>query len=452
VSRTFHSNQYVGEYRIVDFLGAGGMGEVYRAEHSKIGRMAAVKALTQATQGGGFVERFFNEARIQASLQHPNVATLYDFSETISPDGARVPYIIMEYVDGQTIAERLAAYGGPLPLSETVYVFEKVCEAIEYVHRHGIIHRDIKSNNIKVSTRGEVKLLDFGIAKGQMSPGLTQVGSVIGTLQYLAPELIRGGSADQRGDIWALGVLLYEMVTGHVPFHAETIGDLCDRIKSVSYTPPAQLNPGLPREAAQIISRCLRERPSDRYNDAGALLGDARRLSAAVSRSGLEAAPPVAADEYGAASSSGGGLGRVALFGGAAATVVLLLVVGLGALFYLSGSSSGTDAPVNPNGLVGPQAGGGPKAGSDPKAGRQGTKADAALPSPDSEERTIELNMVGGAAEVYRGGDRIGTTPYHLKARIGERVRLTLRREGYADEPVDFTVTEKKVYTFDMKK
>jgi serine/threonine protein kinase len=290
VSRTFHSNQYVGEYRIVEFLGAGGMGEVYRAEHSKIGRVAAVKALTQATQGGGFVERFFNEARIQASLQHPNIATLYDFSDAISPEGARVPYIIMEYVDGQTVAERLAAYGGPLPLAETVYIFEKVCEAIEYVHRHGIIHRDIKSNNIKVSTRGEVKLLDFGIAKGQTSPGLTQVGSVIGTLQYLAPELIRGGVADQRGDIWALGVLLYEMLTGRVPFYAETIGDLCDRIKNVSYTPLERLNAGLPREAFEIISRCLRERPADRYNDAGQLLRDARRLSAAVSQPGFDAA------------------------------------------------------------------------------------------------------------------------------------------------------------------
>jgi eukaryotic-like serine/threonine-protein kinase len=452
VSRTFHSNQYVGEYRIVEFLGAGGMGEVYRAEHSKIGRVAAVKALTQATQGGGFVERFFNEARIQASLQHPNIATLYDFSDAISPEGARVPYIIMEYVDGQTVAERLAAYGGPLPLAETVYIFEKVCEAIEYVHRHGIIHRDIKSNNIKVSTRGEVKLLDFGIAKGQTSPGLTQVGSVIGTLQYLAPELIRGGVADQRGDIWALGVLLYEMLTGRVPFYAETIGDLCDRIKNVSYTPLERLNAGLPREAFEIISRCLRERPADRYNDAGQLLRDARRLSAAVSQPGFDAA----ADDSGAAklaapTSGGGGFGGLALFGGAAAAVVLLLLVGVVTLVYLSGNSPATDSNVNASGLLNPKAGADPKA--DPKGGKlAGTGADAVRPSPEGEERTIELHMVEGAAEVYRGDARLGTTPYQLKARVGERVRLTLKREGYVDEPVDFTVTEKKVYTFDMKK
>src|SRR5919107_102733 len=123
MSRTLDTNQTIGEYRVVDFIGAGGMGEVYRAVHSKLGRVAAVKVLTQGTQAAGFVERFFNEARIQASLQHPNVATLYDFCEV---EGQ--PCIIMEYVDGQTVSERIEAHGAPLPPSETAYVFEKVCE------------------------------------------------------------------------------------------------------------------------------------------------------------------------------------------------------------------------------------------------------------------------------------------------------------------------------------
>src|SRR5947199_6782344 len=293
MSRAFYTNQSIGEYRIVDFLGAGGMGEVYRAMHSKIGRIAAVKVLTQATQSSGFVERFFNEARIQASLQHPNIATLYDFMEV----GGQ-PCIIMEYIDGETISERIAAYGAPLPLSETVYVFEKVCEAIEYIHRHGIIHRDIKSNNIKISSQGQIKLLDFVIAKGQTSQQLTQVGSVIGTLQYLAPELIRGGTADERGDIWALGVLLYEMVTGRVPFDAATVGDLCDRIDRVDYAPPAQLNPSVPRDAARIIARCLKKNPSERYASAGKLLADVKRLETIVSKPGLSSTVSEAATEY----------------------------------------------------------------------------------------------------------------------------------------------------------
>src|SRR5215213_3414561 len=319
MGRAFDINQTVGEYRVVDFLGAGGMGEVYRAVHSKIGRVAAVKVLTQATQASGFVERFFNEARIQASLQHLNVATLYDFCEVQGQ-----PCIIMEYVDGETIAERIAAFGAPLPPSETVHVFEKVCEAIDYVHRHGVIHRDIKSNNIKISSEGKVKLLDFGIAKSQHTQQqLTQAGSVIGTLQYLAPELIRGGTADAGGDVWALGVLLYEMVTGRVPFDADTVGDLCDRIGRVQYAPPAQLNPAVPREVSAVIARCLRKNPAERYRTAAELLADARRLSAAVSKPGVSASVSEAASEYAGAKTQGSPFRLPLIFGGAAVVVVL---------------------------------------------------------------------------------------------------------------------------------
>ena len=434
MSRAFYPNQYVGEYRILDFLGAGGMGEVYRAEHAKIGRVAAVKVLTQATQSSGFVERFFNEARIQASLQHPNIATLYDFRE----EAAR-PIIIMEYVDGVTIADRVQALRGPLPLAETAYVFEKVVEAVEYIHRHGVIHRDIKSNNIKISARGEVKLLDFGIAKGQTSPGLTQVGSVIGTLHYLAPELIRGGVADQRGDIWALGVLFYEMVTGRVPFHADTIGDLCDQIKRVAYAPPAQLNPGLPREAANIIARCLRERPADRYRDAAELLRDARALSAAASaaRSTDEVARAVSQFEPAAGT---GGAGKTALVLGGAAALVLLLVLGGAGLFLLIPSSSPSEPDVNAHGLVNP---GGGKDNASPGGADEGRGA----------EHAIELHSSVGQADVYRDGRKVGKTPFPMTTRVGDRVRLTLKLEGYADENVDFTVSgSKKIYTFTMKK
>ncbi len=341
MSRAFDTNQSVGEYRIVDFLGAGGMGEVYRAMHQKIGRVAAVKVLTQATQSSGFVERFFNEARIQASLQHPNVATLYDFCEVQGQ-----PCIIMEYVDGQTISERIDAYRAPLPLSETVYVFEKVCEAIDYIHRHGVIHRDIKSNNIKISSQGQVKLLDFGIAKGQGSQQLTQAGSIIGTIQYLAPELVRGGTADARGDIWALGVLLYEMVTGRTPFDADTIGDLCDRIDRAQYAPPAQLNPGVPREVAAIIARCLRKNPAERYASAGDLLAEARRLSGVVSRPGVSPSVSEAA-AVGEGAKSAGPSSRLPLLVGAAALAVVLGIVGIVALAYLGSSAEGEVVNTN---------------------------------------------------------------------------------------------------------
>ena len=431
MGRAFDTNQTVGEYRIVDFLGAGGMGEVYRAAHSKIGRVAAVKVLTaQAAQTGGFVQRFFNEASIQASLKHPNIATLYDFCEV----GGQ-PCIIMEYVDGQTISERISALGAPLPLSETVYVFQRVCEAIDYVHRHGVIHRDIKSNNIKISSEGEVKLLDFGIAKGQGTQQLTQAGSVIGTLQYLAPELIRGGTADASGDVWALGVLLYEMVTGRVPFDADTVGDLCDRIGRVQYTPPAQLNPSLPREVTAVISRCLRKNPQERYRTAGELLADARRLSATVSRPGVSPTVSEVASEY-AESKTGSWFGLPLILGGAA-VVVVLIVIGVVALVLLFPS---------PNVAEG---GGGAAAATNTSNTARGL---AAKPSPaasrDSSERVVEITVNDGKAEVYRGAERLGTTPYAVRGRLGERVQLTLRREGYADEPVDFVVGEKKAFMY----
>jgi serine/threonine protein kinase len=431
MSRAFDANQTVGEYRIVDFLGAGGMGEVYRAMHSKIGRIAAVKVLTQATQSSGFVERFFNEARIQASLQHPNVATLYDFCEV-----AGQPCIIMEYVDGQTISERLAAYGAALPLSETVYVFEKVCEAIEYIHSHGVIHRDIKSNNIKISSQGQVKLLDFGIAKGQTSQQLTQVGSVIGTLQYLAPELIRGGTADASGDVWALGVLLYEMVTGRMPFDADTVGDLCDRIGRVDYAPAAQLNPGVPREVSAIITRCLKKNPLERYRSAGELLLDARKLMTAVSKPGVSASVSEVANEYVEEKKSGTSK-SLPLIIGAVAAVVVLAFIGVIAFFLLNPSSDGPAEGV---------------AGATTNTARGLTAAPTPAVSHDASERVVEVTVSDGKADVYRGADKIGTTPYSVRGMLGEHVVLTLRREGYADEPVDFVVGEKKAFMYTLAK
>jgi serine/threonine-protein kinase len=434
MSRTFFTNQSVGEYRVVDFLGAGGMGEVYRAMHQKIGRVAAVKVLTQATQSSGFVERFFNEARIQASLQHPNVATLYDFCEV-----AGQPCIIMEYVDGQTISERIGAYGAPLPLAETVYVFEKICEAIDYIHSNGVIHRDIKSNNIKISSQGQVKLLDFGIAKGQTSQQLTQAGSVIGTLQYLAPELIRGGTADSRGDIWALGVLLYEMVTGRTPFDAETIGDLCDRIDRVEYAPPALLNPGVPREVAAIIARCLRKNPAERYASAGELLADARGLAGVVSRPGVSASVSEAADVHAAVEASGPS--RLPLLIGGAAAAVVLAIVAIVALAFLGSSGGAGGGAADAGAAAGAKNTAlGLKPGAGPAAGR------------DASERVVEVAVSDGKADVYRGAERVGTTPYPVRGKLGERVSLTLRRDGYVDEPVEFVVGEKKSFMYTLAK
>jgi serine/threonine protein kinase len=223
-------NSRIGDYQLVDFLGAGGMGDVYRAVHSKIGKVVAIKVLTLQKSGNGeFGDRFINEARIQARLHHQGIATLYDYS-----DAGGHPCIIMEYVGGQTLDE-LIRQGGPFNPVYALKIFLAVSEAVSYIHSNSIVHRDIKSNNIKIDPAGEVKLLDFGIAKSASSPKLTAVGDVIGTFAYMAPELLRGGIADARSDIWALGILLYEMLLGDVPFRADTMAS-CSIRSERAYT------------------------------------------------------------------------------------------------------------------------------------------------------------------------------------------------------------------------
>src|SRR5215207_10110760 len=285
MSRPFQQSSVIGEYRVVDYLGEGGMGQVYRAVHSKINSVVAIKALTNAGHSLGSIERFLNEACIQARLQHPNIATLYDFVEC---EGQ--PCIIMEYVDGQTLAERIRELG-QLPLHEALHVLQKIGEALEYIHENGIVHRDIKSNNVKITSRWQVKLLDFGIARAEAGQAMTQVGMVIGTPIYLSPEQLRGERADARSDIWALGVLLYEMLTGDMPFKATTFGELYERITAGGYPPPAALNRAVPRGAEEIIARCLKKNAAERYQTVHELLSDVSGLSATALVPGAAGVP-----------------------------------------------------------------------------------------------------------------------------------------------------------------
>ncbi|MDQ5843997.1 MAG: serine/threonine protein kinase [Acidobacteriota bacterium] len=416
-------NTNVGQYRITEFLGRGGMGEVYCAEHAKIGRRAAVKILTHTSHSDDSLDRFFNEARIQSSLRHPNIATLYDFTEV---DGQ--PCIIMEYVDGQTLSERIRPCGA-MPLADTVYIFQAVVEAIHYVHSNGVVHRDIKSNNIKISSTGEVKLLDFGIAKSEASQQLTATGSVIGTLEYLSPEQLMGGVADARSDIWALGVLLYEMAVGRVPFEATTIGELCKKIQKVEYTPPGVLNPAVPRDVATIITRCLRKNPGDRYRVARDLLADAQRLRTLVTNPGLSG---IGGTEW-----SHGRTVRIALtnidrrlVAGIAASI-LILVVAIG--FYFSSSNSSSSVAQTEQ--------------SEPQA-------ESVVPisqtSVKGESKTITIDVTGGKARVYREGSFVEETPCSISARIGETVNIKLVQDGFEPYPDTFEVTAQtraKMYT-----
>lgn len=406
-------NSSIGDYRLVDFIGAGGMGEVYRAIHSKLGRVVAIKVLRPESINETLVQRFQNEACIQARLNHSGISTLYDFSEI---NGQHC--IIMEYVDGCTLAERIAAYG-PLPAAEAVAVFKSVAEAIGHIHQHGIVHRDIKPNNIKINSAGTAKLLDFGIAKSLSGPGLTMAGDVVGTLQYLSPEQLKGGTADERSDIWALGVLLYEMVSGHVPFEAPTIGHLYEVVSKCEYLPASVLNPSVPKGIEEVISRCLRRNPGSRYQSVPELLQDIAALDyAGLSAGSAPALPSKRRARW--------GKWRWAL-----AAPAVAVVLGVGSYFAITNwPSDNSDAPSGP---VKPS----PRAQASP-AGKT-----------NEESRAVLINVWEGTAEVYQDGKLVGTTPYELRAPLGEKVNLTLRRAGFEDYQTDFAVTEnKKEYTF----
>lgn len=428
MSRPTLVNSTIGEYRLVDKLGEGGMGEVYRGVHSKIGRVVAIKILSQAASGPEFLERFVNEARIQGGLQHNNIATLYDFLEY---DGQ--PCIIMEYIEGQTLTDCIRSWGCLSPLDALRY-FQSIVEAIDYVHTRGIVHRDIKSNNVKVTPGGQVKLLDFGIAKSGASPALTVTGGFVGTLQYLSPEQIQGGFADSRSDIWALGVLLYEMATGHLPFDATTLGDLCQKITKSNYVQPSVMNQNVPREVQNIISRCLKKNPADRYQSARDLLQDVNRVAAGLSSQATQLAssptltapshyqpashqqvnyqtPPLQSDQHSDAAVATKPKSKLPIL--AIAAVIFLVVVG-GLYFLLSSNSDSI---------------------------------------PNGSGQSFTVDAVEGRAEVYRNGQRVGTTPYQFQAKSGEELELVLKREGYMDKRVRFTTSEnKKMYTFMLEK
>ena len=442
MSRSSLINSTIGEYRLVEKLGEGGMGEVYQGVHSKIGRVVAVKILSQTALGPEFVQRFLNEARIQGGLQHNNIVTLYDFLEYNGQ-----PCIIMEYIEGQTLTECIRAWGG-LPLVDAIRYFQSILEAIDYVHSRGIVHRDIKSNNIKITPSGQVKVLDFGIAKSGASPALTVTGAFVGTLQYLSPEQLIGGVADARSDIWSLGVLLYEMTTSHLPFDANSIGELYQKITKASYTPPSVMNQNVPREVQNIVSRCLKKNPADRYQSARELLQDvncaATGLSLPATR--LAGPAPLTAPSSSVPTSPG-----PQQSGGAAAVItkpksvvpilaaiagVVLVVVIVGLYFLLRGDPDSTSATKPPQQSVVP-----------PSPAQKPATAPAPL-------ETFIVDVAEGRAEVYRNGELVGMTPYQFLTKAGEpQVDLVLKREGYLDKSVRLSTSDtKKTYTFMLEK
>ena len=270
------AGEKLGSYEILSPLGAGGMGEVYRALDSKLGREVAIKVLPEEfTQHPQKLARFEREARLLAALNHPGIATIYEVEES---EGK--PFLVMELVEGETLAERIAR--GPVPVTEALTLSQQIAEAVEAAHEKGVIHRDLKPANIKVDPEGHVKVLDFGLAKAfaddvpegelSQSPTLsrdaTRAGIILGTAAYMSPEQAKGKTVDKRTDIFSFGIVLYEMLTGKRAFAGE---DASDVLAAVIRAEPdwSALPKDLDSRLDALLRRCLRKDRKLRRRDIG---------------------------------------------------------------------------------------------------------------------------------------------------------------------------------------
>ena len=290
----------LGPYHVTAKIGEGGMGEVYRARDTKLDRDVALKVLPHAfTDDPDRLARFEREAKVLASLNHPNIGGIHGLEES---EGIKA--LVLEYIEGPTLAERIKQ--GPIPVDEALPIATQIAEALEAAHEQGIIHRDLKPANVKVKDDGTVKVLDFGLAKAfqpdasdanmsqsptiSLTAAATQMGMVIGTAAYMAPEQARGKQVDRRADIFAFGVVLYEMLTGQRPFQGEDVSLTLAAV--MTFDPDLDLLPEtLSATLKTYLARCLAKDPKERVRD----IGDVRLAMAG----GFDAPAPLPLEGFG---------------------------------------------------------------------------------------------------------------------------------------------------------
>ena len=263
-------------YKLGEMIGTGGMADVYIAEDTRLARQVAVKVLrSDLARDPSFVARFRKEALAAAGLNHPGIVAVYDSGEEPAP------YIVMELVSGHTLRE-LIHKGDGVPLKRALEIGEGILTALEYSHERGIVHRDIKPANVMITNQGDVKVMDFGIARvlADLGATLTSTWNIVGTAQYLSPEQALGEMADLRSDIYSTGCLLYELLTGKPPYTGDTPVSIAYQHVSGALVPPSALQPNLPAGIDVILSVALAKKPEDRYQSAGLMLDDLFKIGA----------------------------------------------------------------------------------------------------------------------------------------------------------------------------
>ncbi|WFE22708.1 Stk1 family PASTA domain-containing Ser/Thr kinase [Solwaraspora sp. WMMD937] len=347
-----------GRYQVGELLGYGGMAEVHRGRDLRLGRDVAIKMLrTDLARDRTFQERFRREAQNSASLNHPAIVAVYDTGEEYAATGEPLPFIVMEFVNGRTLKEVLAAEGRLHPRRALEYCAD-VCAALEFSHRHGIIHRDIKPGNVMLTQTDQVKVMDFGIARALASGAttMTQTSAVIGTAQYLSPEQARGESVDARSDVYAAGCVLFELLCGHPPFVGDSPVSVAYQHVREDPRAPSEINRDVTPAIDAIVLKALAKNPVNRYQSAGEMRADLLR---AASGRPVLATPVLRDDETAAMGATGrtgstqripGGLGGPPPRRTSPAVIAGLSALGVFAVIALATGliwmNSGPDEPV----------------------------------------------------------------------------------------------------------
>ncbi len=445
-----------GRYRIEKQIGAGGMGVVYMATHTVLQKKLALKVLRgDGSKDAETVQRFMQEAQAATSIGHQNIIDISDFGRL--PDGS--VYFVMEYLDGTSLADMIKD-GGSVPTERAVHILRQIASALEAAHARGIVHRDLKPDNIIVVRRSGdpyfVKVLDFGVAKvGGAASKLTKTGMVFGTPHYMSPEQAAGHSVDQRTDIYALGVIMYEMFTGKVPFDADTFMGILSKHMFEPPPRPTDVKGASLGTLEQVILRSMEKNPDQRYLSMGALIEDLDAVAAGgtvdVGGKAGVAAPGGLADALEPASvaelPSSGGVGRTIAL--AVAALAVLLFVGAGVatgVFFLTGDGDGqaqasddTPPAATPPAATPPAQPPAPIASATngtqptavqpaPPAAPVPTPAPAPTPAPVP---VVHITTVPDSAEVLLDGVMVGNTPVDLPRPATGTQSVTLRMRGY---------------------